>query len=96
MTGDIKSLQLLYGRRPITAGFLTNELAEWYGGQLDLPMNPEQPYVIGNFVTSLDAAIEPTDRLFGYSVDRALMSVLRAWAEAVVIGRGTLEADPKD
>src|SRR5580700_1112904 len=72
-----------------------------YGGPLRFPATP-RPYVIANFVASVDgvASLGLTDgtdstRLSGSSrADRYLMALLRASADAVVIGAGNLRATP--
>jgi riboflavin biosynthesis pyrimidine reductase len=72
-----------------------------YGGPLRFPANP-RPYVIANFVASVDgvASLGLTDgtdstTLSGSSrADRYLMALLRASADAVVIGAGNLRATP--
>jgi riboflavin biosynthesis pyrimidine reductase len=76
---------------------LPARLAELYGGGLELP--PELLYA--NFVTSLDgvAALPAPARsgalLSGRNpADRFLMGLLRALSDAVVVGAGTLRAEP--
>ncbi len=72
-----------------------------YGGPLRFPATP-RPYVIANFVASVDgvASLGLTDgtdstTLSGSSrADRYLMALLRASADAVVIGAGNLRATP--
>ena len=72
-----------------------------YGRQLRFPASP-RPYVIANFVASIDgvASLGLTDgtdstTLSGSSrADRYLMALLRASADAVVIGAGNLRATP--
>jgi riboflavin biosynthesis pyrimidine reductase len=72
-----------------------------YGRPLRFPGSP-RPYVIANFVASIDgvASLGLTDgtdstTLSGNSrADRYLMSLLRASADAVVIGAGNLRATP--
>lgn len=72
-----------------------------YGGPLRFPDSP-RPYVIANFVASIDgvASLGLTDgtdssTLSGKSrADRYLMGLLRASADAVVIGAGTLRTTP--
>ena len=72
-----------------------------YGSPLRFPLLP-RPYVIANFVASIDgvASLGLTDgtdstTLSGSSrADRYLMSLLRANADAVVIGAGNLRATP--
>jgi riboflavin biosynthesis pyrimidine reductase len=80
-------------------GPLAAEVA--YGGRLRFPASP-RPYVIANFVASIDgvASLGLTDgtdstTLSGSSrADRYLMALLRASADAVVIGAGNLRATP--
>jgi len=72
-----------------------------YGGPLRFPASP-RPYVVANFVASIDgvASLGLTDgtdstTLSGSSrADRYLMALLRASADAVVIGAGNLRATP--
>jgi riboflavin biosynthesis pyrimidine reductase len=72
-----------------------------YGRQLHFPASP-RPYVIANFVASIDgvASLGLTDgtdssTLSGRSpADRYLMALLRASADAVVIGAGNLRDTP--
>lgn len=92
----LRPLKSIFEAGNEAGGILPAELAEWYGSQLSLPLSPKDPYVIGNFITSLDGAIFPTEILFGDPSDRRLMSVLRTWAQAVIVGRETLDADPQD
>lgn len=80
---------------------LPAELATLYG-QLHLPSLPGQPYVIGNFVTTLDGVVslnEPGQvgggEISGFNPhDRMVMGLLRAVADAVIVGAGTLRAEP--
>ena len=72
-----------------------------YGGPLRFPASP-RPYVVANFVASIDgvASLGLTDgsdstTLGGSSrADRYLMGLLRASADAVVIGAGNLRTTP--
>jgi riboflavin biosynthesis pyrimidine reductase len=72
-----------------------------YGGPLRFPASP-RPYVVANFVATIDgvASLGLTDgtdstALSGSSrADRYLMSLLRATADAVVIGAGNLRTTP--
>jgi riboflavin biosynthesis pyrimidine reductase len=78
------------------------ELAMLYG-KLQFPPHPGQPYVICNFVETLDGivSLETTGQPGGGDIsghnqqDRMLMGILRAAADAVVVGAGTLRADPQ-
>jgi riboflavin biosynthesis pyrimidine reductase len=83
---------------------LPAELERRYGGDLRFPDPPrDRPYVIGNFVSTLDGIISfnlPGKRgggeISGHDDgDRFIMGLLRASADAVMIGSGTLHAtDP--
>jgi riboflavin biosynthesis pyrimidine reductase len=78
---------------------LPSELAAVYG-RLQLPLYPGRPYVIGNFVTTLDGvvALSTTDQSGGGAIsghnphDRMVMGLLRAIADAVIVGAGTQRA----
>src|SRR3712207_5089584 len=81
---------------------LPGELAALYG-RLAIPPHPERPYVVGNFVTTLDGVVslnEPGQsgggEISGFNQhDRMVMGLLRATAGAVVVGAGTLRAVPR-
>ena len=72
-------------------------------GHLHLPSNPGQPYVVGNFVTTLDGVVtlnEPGHAsggdISGFNQhDRLVMGLLRAIADAVIVGAGTLRSVPQ-
>jgi riboflavin biosynthesis pyrimidine reductase len=80
---------------------LSPELAELYG-RLDFPRHPDRPYVIANFVASLDGIVSlgipgPAGGgpISGFNQhDRMVMGMLRAAADVVVVGAGTLRSDP--
>ncbi len=77
---------------------LPGELKNLYGGDLRFPAYPDRPYVIGNFVSTLDGVVsfEVPGKSGGGDIsgfneaDRFIMGLLRASADAVVIGAGTL------
>jgi riboflavin biosynthesis pyrimidine reductase len=81
---------------------LPPELAAIYG-QLRFPMQPGQPYVFANFVTSLDGVVslEAPGRAGGGDIsgnnkhDHMVMGILRAVADAVIVGAGTLRKSPR-
>lgn len=81
---------------------LPPELAQLYGS-LGFPPHPGRPYVISNFVTSLDGvvALKGAVRSSGGEIsgfnkhDQMVMGVLRAAADAVVVGAGTLRSSPR-
>lgn len=80
---------------------LPPELATLYG-RLAFPVHPNRTHVIGNFVTTLDGVVslnEPGHAtggdISGWSRhDQAVMGLLRAVADAVIVGAGTLRAEP--
>lgn len=76
---------------------LTPALGRFYG-ELAFPEVPDRPYVVGNFVEAVDGPVTfgkgNANPLFGDREDRLVMSVLRALADAVVVGKDTLLDDP--
>ncbi|MEO8302582.1 MAG: dihydrofolate reductase family protein [Betaproteobacteria bacterium] len=70
-------------------------------GDLRLPRPGTQPYVFSNFVTTLDGVVSLNVEghasggdISGFDTqDRMVMGLLRAVADAIVIGSGTLRAD---
>ena len=77
---------------------LPEELRILYGGDLRFPEHDDQPYVIGNFVSTLDGVVsfEVPGKSGGGDIsgfnqaDRFIMGLLRATADAVVVGARTL------
>lgn len=74
------------------------QLAELYGGAIGL----DEPCVVANFVESLDGVVSvpalPQSHVAlgdDSDADRFMLALLRACADAVVIGSGTLVASPK-
>ena len=80
---------------------LPPELATLFG-RLQFPPHLHRPYIIGNFVTTLDGVVSLGEP--GYSGggeisgsnqhDRMVMGLLRAIADAVIVGAGTLRSVP--
>ena len=76
---------------------LPAELAALYG-RFALPAPQERPYVIGNFVTTLDGVVSLNvpgqsggGPISGFDEhDRMVMGLLRAVADVVVVGAGTV------
>lgn len=101
----MKSLEPLESLYSAARGFpvwLPPELAALYG-QLVFPPHLERPYIIGNFVSSLDGVVAlntPGAKTGGGEIsgfneqDRMVMGLLRAVADAVIIGTGTLHSVP--
>jgi riboflavin biosynthesis pyrimidine reductase len=77
-------------------------LAALYG-RLQFTAHTGRPYVIGNFVTTLDGVVSLNvpgksggGPISGFNQhDRMVMGLLRAVADAVVVGAGTLRAVPR-
>jgi riboflavin biosynthesis pyrimidine reductase len=94
-------LEMLYEVDQGNALTLPPELASVYGS-LAFPPHPGRPYVIGNFVTSLDGVtslLVPGQSgggpISGFNPhDHLVMGLLRAAADAVIVGAGTLRAVP--
>lgn len=81
---------------------LPPELAALYGA-LRFPLRSDRPYLIGNFVTTLDGVVSLNapghagggDISGANSHDHMVMGILRAAADAVIVGAGTLRASPR-
>lgn len=79
---------------------LPPRLARLYGA-LRIPQPRSHPYVFSNFVSTLDGVVSLNVKnhasggdISGFSAqDRMVMGLLRAIADVVIIGAGTLEAD---
>jgi riboflavin biosynthesis pyrimidine reductase len=81
---------------------LTDELPEpvqsWYGG----PLGFTEPRLVANFVATLDGVVAvpgltQSNKLIsgGSAADRFVMGLLRAFADVVLIGSGTLHGSPR-
>jgi riboflavin biosynthesis pyrimidine reductase len=77
---------------------LPEELARLFGGTLGF----DEPCVFSNFVQSVDGvtaipSVPASNKLIagGSAADRFVMGLLRACADVVVVGSGTLEASPR-
>jgi riboflavin biosynthesis pyrimidine reductase len=83
-----------------TAMPLPDRLARLYGG-FRMPVPRSRPLVYSNFVTTLDGVVSLNVKghasggdISGFSAqDRMVMGLLRAVADVVVIGSGTLQVD---
>lgn len=81
---------------------LPPELVKLYG-QLHFPSHSRESYVIGNFVSTLDGVVtlgQPGKSgggdISGFDQhDQMVMGLLRAIADAVIVGSGTLRAAPR-
>jgi riboflavin biosynthesis pyrimidine reductase len=94
----LEPLELLDERPDLPQGDLPSELRRLYGGGLGF----REPCVYSNFVETLDGvvAIPEVDRSNALvadesDADRFVMGLLRAFADAVLVGAGTLLASPR-
>lgn len=77
-------------------------LAALYG-RLQFPLHASRPYVLGNFVSTLDGVVSLNipgqaggGPISGFDPhDHLVMGLLRAVADAVIVGAGTLRAVPE-
>jgi riboflavin biosynthesis pyrimidine reductase len=77
-------------------------LAQLYG-TFRMPTPRSRPFVFSNFVSTLDGVVSLQAKghsgggdISGFSdQDRMVMGLLRAAAEVVIVGTGTLDADPQ-
>jgi len=93
----MEPLELLYEQEGLPAFALPAALAALYPGSLGF----DAPRVFANFVESVDGVVaipslEQSNKLIaaGSTADRFVMGLLRACADAVAIGAGTLTASP--
>jgi riboflavin biosynthesis pyrimidine reductase len=101
-THTLESLQTLFETKRGTLLPLTPKLARLYGC-LRMPRPRSRPRVISNFVTTLDGVVSLRTKghsgggdISGFDAqDRMVMGLLRAVADAVVVGSGALTADPR-
>jgi riboflavin biosynthesis pyrimidine reductase len=104
-SSSMEPLHTLFDRAPDLEPSLPAPLRELYGGHLGFPQNKGMlPYVIGNFVSTLDGVV--SYQIPGHSGgstisgsnpgDRFIMGLLRASADAVLVGSRTVhEVSPK-
>lgn len=94
-------LSTILDRQQIAHPVLPTALRQLYGGDLAFPVAPKaRPYVIANFVSTLDGVVSYAipgksggGEISGFDeADRFTMGLLRASADAVIIGSGTLHA----
>ncbi len=98
MTGSVEPLDLLFEAPGLPAFDLPAELGDIYGGSLGF----EEPCLYANFVSTLDGVVaipfldQSSKLISGDSeTDRFVMGLLRACADVVLIGSGTLRASPR-
>jgi riboflavin biosynthesis pyrimidine reductase len=97
VTRPLRPLEALYDAPELSSSALTPTLEALYGGGLAL----EEPRVYANFVSTLDGvvaipALAQSNQLIsdGSEGDRFVMGLLRAFADVVLIGAGTLAGSP--
>ncbi len=77
-------------------------LRHGYAGELGIPLRPDRPTVVANFVSTLDGVVAfDADGSSGggevsgfFDPDRFVMGLLRAMADVVLVGAGTVRAAP--
>lgn len=97
---DLFPLETLFARESGQALPLKDELARLLG-TVRLPLYAKPAHVVGNFVTTLDGvvALNVPGHMSGGDIsgfersDQALMGLLRATADAVIIGAGTMRVE---
>lgn len=97
----LSPLELLFEVANARSLPLPPELATLYGRFL-LPPQLDRPYVLSNFVSTLDGVTALNDPKHpsggdisgGSKHDRAVMGLLRAIADAVIVGAGTFRSVP--
>lgn len=101
MAPPLPRLETLYERPQGSPVPLPDALRESYGGELRFA--DERPLVFANFVSTIDGLVsfdipglESAGVISkGHAADRLVMGILRAAADVVVSGAGTLRAEPK-
>lgn len=99
----MEPIRTLFATEPAepTRPVLPDGLRAQYDGNLSFPPAPEErPYFIANFVSTLDGVVsfnipgqsEGAQISNSNQEDRFIMGLLRASADAVVVGAGTLQA----
>jgi riboflavin biosynthesis pyrimidine reductase len=98
MTVPLKPLEILYEDAPPRSSHLPEDLEAAYGG----PLGFDGPRLYANFVSSVDGVVAlprhpESSALIGErnEADRFVMGLLRTFADAVLIGSGTLRDSPK-
>ena len=88
--------------RDIRGGRFPADLRDRYDGELWVPLRPDRPTIISNFVSTIDGVVAfDTDGSSGggevsgfFEPDRFVMGLLRAMADVVLVGAGTVRAAP--
>lgn len=88
--------------RSARGGSFPASLHDGYDGELRIPLHPDRPIVVANFVSTLDGVVAfDVDGSSGggevsgfFDPDRFVMGLLRAMADVVLVGAGTVRAAP--
>lgn len=98
MTGLSSPLEVLAEVDGPPAGDLPETLRSWYGG----PLAFTEPRIVANFVATIDGVVAipgltQSNKLIsaGSEADRFVMGLLRAFADTVLVGSGTLRGSPR-
>jgi hypothetical protein len=84
-----------------SASVANAEIFGRFEGELTVELRPDRPTIVANFVSTIDGAValgpgEPNaggGEISGFSeADRFMMSLLRALADVVIVGAGTVRA----
>jgi riboflavin biosynthesis pyrimidine reductase len=102
MSSSVQPLESLFDQAQGQALPLPVDLLTLYG-PLEFPLQPGQPYLVGNFVSTLDGVVSLNipgqsggGPISGFNPhDHLVMGLLRAVADAVIVGAGTLRAVPE-
>lgn len=95
------TIRTLFERAPQSTAAFPDALAALYNGGLTFEMPAERPLVIANFVSTIDGVVSYAlpgrsggGEIGGFNeADHFIMGVLRAHADAVLTGAGSLNAD---
>ncbi|MGH2467119.1 MAG: dihydrofolate reductase family protein [Candidatus Limnocylindrales bacterium] len=103
----LQPLEILYAASDLEAGPtrgapMPPELVALHGGPFSLPLRPDRPTIVANFVATLDgvvaldrAGVTGGGEISGFSkADRFQMGLLRALADVVLVAAGTVRAAP--
>jgi riboflavin biosynthesis pyrimidine reductase len=90
------------GEGPVRGGPLPPPLARRYGADLSIPLRADRPTIVSNFVETIDGVVAfDTEGHTGggevsgrFKPDVFLMGLLRATADAVLVGAGTVRSAP--
>ncbi len=87
-------------QRSARGGILPLPLWRRYGADLAIELRPDRPTIVSNFVSTLDGVVAfdasghsgGREVSGGFTPDRFLMGLLRAMADAVLVGAGTVRS----